>query len=106
MSGFGTAATFKKGMVVRVKEKEFLWKPATPEHIKEWGAVPHNRTIGDDGETRLPPRHMYRESDGLVVYKIQKARVSVERGYHTISGCAEVVDAGGEVWWVSRSHLH
>ena len=119
MRKVGTKATFKKGMVVKVKVEreafaEFparchsLWRRCTEEEVQAWRDSDDSKGMNCAGETKLPPRDTYRRNTTPdEVFKVVKARVSAPQGYgNPVSGCALVEDANGNQWYVRRSHLH
>lgn len=96
----------KKGHLVCVKASRYsMWRPVTPAETKAWYDSDESKGMTDDGETKLPPRESYSNSDGTKFYRVVRSRVAARRGYHTVSGCCQVEDADGNLLFVERKNL-
>lgn len=106
-------AQFKKGQIVTVRAKgdrdfgprPLLWRDSTPEDIRAWYESPSARGMDDAGETKLAPKSIYKQADGMTTYRVVMARTKAPRGYHEVSGCATVEDADGVLWYVDRKDM-
>jgi hypothetical protein len=128
----GTTATFKKGMMVKVKpETDFsgeiktrwaevngkftntgevlchwIWRDRTEAEHREWNDSDESKGMDSAGETKLDSPSRWRVPAADEVFIIVKARVTAPCGWNTVPGCAEIEDTQGVRWFVKRGHLH
>jgi hypothetical protein len=93
-----------KGKVVAVKQGADMWRPITQEERTAWHNSDASKGMDCAGESKLCPRHTYQQSGGKT-FTVVRSRVRAERGYHTVSHCAEVRDNDNVVWWVKKAHI-
>lgn len=82
-----------------------LWRSTTKAEQEAWYASEKARGLTDDGETKLAPLSTYRDPEPGEVLCVVRARVAARQGYSTISGCAQVEDASGVLWYIRRDHI-
>lgn len=134
MRKVGTTARFKKGMMVTIKptyksdgvtprtrwaqdaegkyadtgviETRQIWRKVTDEDMAAWRDSDASKGMNCAGETKLPPQSSYRTPAADEVFRVVRARVKARRGWHEISGCAQIEDADGNLWYAVRTDLH
>ena len=82
-----------------------LWRPTTKAEQEAWYSSEKAQGLTDDGETKLAPLSTYRDPEPGEVLRVVRARVAARQGYATISGCAQVEDASGVLWYILRAHI-
>jgi hypothetical protein len=120
----GTTATFKKGMMVRVAPQldyrgevktawdtkkvlcNRMWRPRTEAEHTAWRESDDSKGRDGAGETKLDSPSRGRTPDADETFKIVRARVAASSGWHTIKGCAEIIDTEGVCWFIERKFLH
>ena len=95
----------RKGLTVVVRERADLWRAVTAEETAEWYASPESKGMNCAGESKLPPRSVYRR-DTSGTYTVTRARVNAPRGWGSLSKCSEIRDLDGVLWFCRRSDLH
>ncbi len=95
----------KKGLTVIVREHADLWRPVTAEETAEWYASPESKGMDCAGESKLPPRSVYRR-DTSGTYTVTRARVNAPRGWGSLPKCSEIMDLDGVLWFCRRRDLH
>jgi len=95
----------KRGHIVRIQRSGWIWRPITPEELRAWEDSPDSKGIGEDGETRLPPRYSSERGDGTKLFKVMNSRVRARRGYHDIPHCVVLEDEKGVLWYTEKKDL-
>tara|TARA_R110000824_G_scaffold399450_1_gene604920 strand:- start:375 stop:698 length:324 start_codon:yes stop_codon:yes gene_type:complete len=97
---------FLKNDVVAVRARADLWRPVTPAEEQEWRDSPRSKGMNSAGETKLGPRSKYRK-DGGQTYRVLRGRVSTDKGWRKVGGCAliECVQDSTQ-WYAHRKDLH
>jgi hypothetical protein len=87
-----------------------VWRDTNEADREAWRASPASKGLNDAGETRLqsPTQHLRREEgDAHRLWEVVRARVAAPKGWgRKESGCAQVRDDEGVLWYVKREHCY
>ena len=119
-------ASFRKGDLVRLSShwsnslkvargltRYLTWRPLTSDERSEWYRAHHEAIAAGEadpfdsaGETHLAPQYEAVDVDPDAVWVVQRARCQALRGYHTVSGCAQLLDTKtGISFYIRREML-
>jgi len=100
------ASSFKKGMLVQPikdppKKHFYYYRKIYPSELSSWFDEPENQGMGDDGESKLPPRLV-----GMQIpagfFTVVRAAVAPPDGYKC-RGWFEITNMQtGENWWAMK----
>ena len=87
-----------------------IWRETNEDDRRRWEASHESKGMTDAGETRLqsPTQYLLRAENGAPrIWVVVRARVAAPRGWgRKESGCAQVRDEDGVLWYVKRDHCY
>lgn len=102
---------FYKGDKVRFADgirRPYLVRPITEAEELAWYDSPSSKGMGEDGETKLPPRGVTAGYDVVhpdAQFTVVRARVRNRIGWSSRPGYAIIRDADGVEWHARRDEL-
>jgi hypothetical protein len=119
-------ASFRKGDLVRLSShwsnslkvvprgiRGLGWRPLTSDERSEWYRAHREAVAAGEadpfdsaGETHLAPQYEAVDVEPDGVWVVQRARCQARQGYHTVSGCAQLLDTKtGISFYIRREML-
>jgi hypothetical protein len=119
-------ASFRKGDLVRLSShwsnslkvsrrstRLLGWRPLTSDERSEWYRAHREAVAAGEadpfdsaGETHLAPQYENVDVEPNGVWVVQRARCQARQGYHTVSGCAQLLDTKtGISFYIRREGL-
>ena len=91
-------------------KKVSIWRETNEDDRRRWEAARESMGMTDDGETRLqsPTQYLHRDEEAAPrIWVVVRARVAAPRGWgRKESGCAQIRDEDGVLWYVKRDHCY
>ena len=101
MKAATTQTRILKGDRVIIQAKKDMWRRLTEAEQIAWHNSDASKGMTCAGETKLCPRDVYNRKP-VGEFVVVRGRVSAPRGYGKVSGCIQVRDSQGVLWYVGK----